>query len=60
MDMYTLVYIYIYIFFFFTLVYLKCINNKELLIAQGPRLNVMWQPSWERTLGGNGHMCMYG
>ena len=31
-------------------------------IAQGPLLNVLWQPTWEGTLGENVdiHTCMYG
>ena len=29
-------------------------------IAQRTLLNAMWQPGWERTLGGNEGMYMYG
>ena len=27
---------------------------------KGIPLNDMWQPGWERTLGENGYMCVYG
>ena len=29
-------------------------------IAQGTRLNIMWQPGWEQGLGGNRYMYLYG
>ena len=34
------------------LLYLKWITNKDYCIAQGTLPNVMWQPGWERSLGG--------
>ena len=37
----------------YTLLCLKWITNKDqLYIARGTLLNVMWQPGWERGLGG--------
>ena len=42
----------------YTLLYLKWITNKDLVIAQGTLLNVMWQPGWEGSLGKNGYMYM--
>ena len=44
----------------YTLVYLKWRTSKDLLIAQGTLLNVMWQLGWERGLGENGYIYMYG
>ena len=44
----------------YTLLYLKWIANKDLLIAHGTLLNIMWQPGWEGSLGENGYMGMYG
>ena len=45
----------------YTLLYLKWMTSKNLLyIAQGTLLNVMCQPGWERGLGKNGNMYMYG
>ena len=46
--------------FMYTLLYLKCITNKTYCIAHGTLLNVMCQPGWERGLGENGYMYMYG
>ena len=49
----------------YTLLYLKWITNKGLSmdnqqgIAQGTRLNVMWQPGWMRSLEENGYMYIY-
>ena len=43
-----------------TLLYLKWITNTVLFIAQGTLLNVMWQPEWEKGLGENRYMYMYG
>ena len=40
----------------YTLLYLKWITNRTYCIAQGTRLNVMWQPGWEGSLGENGYM----
>ena len=34
------------------LLYLKWITNKDYCIAQGTLPNVMWQPGWKRSLGG--------
>ena len=42
-----------------TLLYLTQITNKDLCIAYGTLLNVMWQPGWEEALGENGYMYMY-
>ena len=44
----------------YTLLYSKWITNKDLRRAQGTLLRVMWQPGWERSLGENGYMHMYG
>ena len=44
----------------YTLLYLKPIINKNLLIAYGTLFNVMWHPGWEESLGENGYMYMYG
>ena len=44
----------------YTLIYLKWITNKDLLIIQRTLLNVMWQPGWEGSLGKNGYLYMYG
>ena len=44
----------------YTLRYSKWITNKDLRRAQGTLLRVMWQPGWERSLGENGYMHMYG
>ena len=46
--------------FVYTLLYLKCITNKTYCIEHGTLLNVMCQPGWERGLGENGYMYMYG
>ena len=43
----------------YTLLYLKCITNKDLLCSTGSVLNVMWQPGWEESLGESGYMYMY-
>ena len=43
----------------YTLLYLKWTTNKE-CITQGTLLNVIWQPRWERSLGENEYMYMYG
>ena len=40
----------------YKLLYLKWITNKDLRLAQGTLLNVVWQPGWERSLGENGYM----
>ena len=40
-----------------TLLYLKWITNKDLFIAHGTSLNVMWQPGLEGTSGENGYMA---
>ena len=37
----------------YTLLYLKQITNKDVSIAHGTLLNVMWQPGWEGSLGEN-------
>ena len=37
----------------YTLLYLKQITNKDVCIAHGTLLNVMWQPRWEGSLGEN-------
>ena len=34
-------------------------NKDPVYIAQGPLLNVIWQPGWEGSLGENGYMYMY-
>ena len=44
----------------YTLLCLKWITNKDLCIAQGTLLNVIWQPGWEGSLGENEYMYMYG
>ena len=44
----------------YTLIYLKWITNKDLLIIQRTLLNVMWQPGWEGSLGKNGYLYTYG
>ena len=44
----------------YILLYLKWITRKYLLCNTGNRLNVMWQPGWEGSLGEKGHVCMYG
>ena len=44
----------------FTLLYLKWIINKDLLIADETLLSAMWQPGWEKSLGENGYIYMYG
>ena len=49
----------------FTLLYSKWITNKDLLHntvdrAQGILQNVMLQPGWDRSLGENGYMYIYG
>ena len=31
----------------YTLLYVKWIINKDLLVAQGTLLNDMWKPEWE-------------
>ena len=35
-------------------------QSRTYCTAQGALLNVMWQPGWERGLGENGYMYMYG
>ena len=35
-------------------------GNRELCAAQGTLLNVTWPPGWERSLGENGCMDVYG
>ena len=44
----------------YTLLYLKWTTNKTYYIAYGTLLNVMWQPGWERSLGENEQIYMYG
>ena len=44
----------------YTLLYLKWIINKDLLLAHGTLLNVMWQPRWKGSLGENAYMYMRG
>jgi len=44
----------------YTLLYLKWVTSKGLLCNTGNRLNVMWQPGWEESLGENGYVYMYG
>ena len=44
----------------YTLLYLKWITNRDLLIAQGTQLKVMWQPGLKGSLGENGYTYMYG
>ena len=34
-------------------------TNKDLLVAQGTLLNVMWQPGWQESLGENGYVCVW-
>ena len=36
------------------------IPTRTYCIAQGSLLNVMWQPGWEKAVGENGYMYMYG
>ena len=43
----------------YTLLCVKWIPNKELRIAQGTLLIVMWQPGWEGSLGENAYMYVY-
>ena len=42
----------------YTLLYLKWIINKDLLVAQGTLLNDMWNPEWE-GLGGRMDTYIY-
>ena len=35
-------------------------NLETFCRAQGPQLDVLWQPGWEGSLGENGYMHMYG
>ena len=44
----------------YTLLYLKWIPTRICCIRQGTLLSVIWQAGWERGLGENGYMCMYG
>ena len=44
----------------YTLLYLKWIIKRSYCIAQGNLLNVLWQPGWEGSLGGNGYPYMCG
>ena len=44
----------------YTLLYFKWVSNKDHCTTQGTLLNIMWQPGWERSLGENGYMHMYG
>ena len=44
----------------FTLLYLKRIMNKDLLIEDETQLSAMWQPEWEKSLGENGYIYKYG
>ena len=44
----------------YTLLYLKLITNKDLLYSTENSDKVMCQPEWERNLGENGYVCMYG
>ena len=44
----------------YTLLYLKWISNKDLLIAQRTLLNVMCQPDWEWCLGNNEYIHIFG
>ena len=43
----------------YTLLYLKSITKKCLIIAHGTLLSVMCQSGWEWALGENGYMCIY-
>ena len=40
----------------YSLLHLKWIANKALLLAHGILFNFMWQPGWEGSLGENGYM----
>ena len=42
----------------YTLLYVKWIINKDLLVAQGTLLNDMWKPEWE-GLGGRMDTYIY-
>ena len=44
----------------YTLLYLKCITNKNPYIVHGTLLNIMCQPGWEWGLGENGYMYVHG
>lgn len=44
----------------YTLLYLKCIDDKNRCAAQGTLLNAMWQPRWKAGLGETGCMDVYG
>ena len=44
----------------YTLLYLKWIINKDLLIADETLLSALWQPGWEKSLEENGYIYMYG
>ena len=44
----------------YTLLYLKWINNKDLLYSTLNSVQIMWQPGWEGSLGENGYMYVYG
>ena len=38
----------------------KMDNPQGPAVDQGTLLNVIWHPGWERSLGENGYICMYG
>ena len=44
----------------YALLYLKWITDKDLLYSKGIQLNVMWQPGWEGSLGGEWIQYMHG
>ena len=44
----------------YTLLYLKWIDNKDLLYSMWNSANVMFQPGWEEGRGANGYLYMYG
>jgi len=41
-----------------TLLYLTWRTHRTCWTAQGPLLNVMWQPGWEGSLGDNGYVWL--
>ena len=44
----------------YTQLYIKERTNKVLVYSTGTLLSAMWQSEWERRLGENGHMYIYG
>ena len=42
----------------YTVLYSKCITNKNLFIAHGSILKALCQPGWKEGLGENGFMYM--